>query len=269
MIPHQRIVFVPIIITILVVYTTGAENSSSCSTKCGANKPVKYPFGFSASCPIRLTCDNNSAIRIGEFLVHNITSSSIFVDLPVKCNRSIGSIQQLFRSNYALTRRNSLLLQDCPSQLNDSCLVHTSFVRKRLVNRSCDFKSDNISCFGEGIGETLKFMSYENVNGTNCKFLLSSVAVDADGNASAVSLQFQTVELGWWLEGPLACSAHASPEKFLTPNGTRGFRCWCQDGFRGDGFLEGKGCRKGESTCRDFSLMFSNFRSLFFPWWLA
>ncbi|KAF5463891.1 hypothetical protein F2P56_014018 [Juglans regia] len=244
-------VFFPLAIILLIVYptasenSTGAGNSGSCKNynSCGANQPVQYPFGFSRSCPIQLTCANNSDIRIGEFRVLNITSSSIIVDLPTECNRSIELIKPLFGTNYALTSGNSLLLQSCTSQSN-ACMVPTSFVRNLIDVKTCNSKSDNISCFADESKGKAEIMSYKNVTLKKCKFLFSSVLLHSDGNESLVSLQFQRVELGWWLEGKCNCSVDSDCTPVSTPGGKRGFRCMCKDGFSGDGFSSGSGCRK-------------------------
>lgn len=76
---------------------------------------------------------------------------------------------------------------------------------------------------------------------SGCKSVFSSVAtIKSDMN----SLEFQALELGWWLPGDcLICSENATCTHV---NGTNGVRCQCMDGFEGDGFLEGKPCRKGE-----------------------
>ncbi|KAG6666387.1 wall-associated receptor kinase-like 14 [Carya illinoinensis] len=250
-IPHYRMVFFPLAIILLIVYPTASENSTVAGNSgpckqynsCGANQPVQYPFGFSSSCPIPLTCFNNSDIRIGKFRVRKITSSSIIVDLPAECNRPIESIKPLFGTKYALTWGNSLLLQSCTSPSN-SCTVPTNFVRNLIDLKTCNSTSDNISCLASESKGKAEIMSYENVTLKNCMFLFSSVLLNSDGNESLVSLQFQRVELGWWLQGNPNCSDNSNYTQFPTPGGKRGYRCMCKDGFSGDGFPRGDGCRK-------------------------
>ncbi|XP_062154482.1 wall-associated receptor kinase-like 14 isoform X2 [Alnus glutinosa] len=246
--PRMRTVILSLIITIFTVYPTRAENSTRpevsgpCVSSCGDNKPVQFPFGFSASCPIRLNC-NNSKIRIGEFPVLNVTSDSIFLDFPQMCNRTIQSISPLFGNNFAPTRRNNLLLHNCTTQQND-CVVPA--VRDRFNWSSCDGPSDNISCFPAKLGERVGFLGYKNVTATKCQLLLSSIVVDSSQDKSAVSLMLQRVELGWWLDGQCQCSDDSECVKVTKSDGKQGFRCHCNSGYRGDGFKGSgaEGCRK-------------------------
>ncbi|KAG6663238.1 wall-associated receptor kinase-like 14 [Carya illinoinensis] len=232
--PHQQIVFVSLIIVMSIVHPTGAENPP-CKTSCGKNKTVQYPFGFSSSCAIQLSC-NDSDIQVGEFRVLNITSSSILVDLPAKCNRTIDSIWQLFGSNYAPTSRNSFLLHNCTSKQNASTLPKE--VDRALFNLpGCNA---NISYFPEESGRKAPILSYENVNPTNCTFLFSSVVLEGD------SLQLHRFELAWWLgvERSQNCSKNSDYTSVRTPEGKTGFRCQCKPGFKGDGYGDGDGCKK-------------------------
>ncbi|XP_041001191.1 wall-associated receptor kinase-like 14 [Juglans microcarpa x Juglans regia] len=233
---QQQIVYVSLIIVMSIVYPTGAESPNPCKTSCGPNKRVPYPFGFSSSCAIKLSCSNDSDILVGGFRVHNITSSSILVDLPAQCNRTIDLIRPLFGSNYALTSRNSLLLQNCTSKPN-ACTLPTSLVLAQFNLQGCDA---NISCFAEESRRNTDMLSYENVSRTNCTFLFSSAALDRD------SLQLQRVELGWWLgvERNRNCSKNSYYTPVPTPDGKTGFRCGCKDGFKGDGYDDGDGCKK-------------------------
>lgn len=236
-----------------------------CNRTCGGSKNlVPYPFGFSDGCHIRLSCTNQSAFSIGLFNVRSVTHDSIVVDLPAKCNRSIESIKNLWGSNYALTWKNGFLLRNCSSsQLN--CLVPSTQLGQRFGLTNCSEKPENISCFSkEGDG----FMSYENVTETKCRFLISSYAVDSSKNP-VVSLDFQTVELEWWLEGRScgqgACYANANCTDVRSPrNGTHRYRCTCPDGFKGDGFIGGQPCRKGERNIYLFILHFlrNNFKNI-------
>lgn len=238
--------------------------ASVCNRTCGGSKNlVPYPFGFSDGCKIRLNCTNQSAFGIGLFNVRNVTHDSIVVDLPAKCNRSIESIKNLWGRNYALTWKNGFLLQNC-SKSESNCLIPTTQLGQRFGFKNCGEMPGNITCFAkEGDG----FMSYENVTETNCRFLISSYAVDSSKNP-VVSLDFQTVELEWWLEGscgPDTCSTNANCTNVRpAPNGTRRYRCRCRDGFKGDGFPGGQRCRKGERNIYLFILHFLriNFKNI-------
>ena len=257
MIPFQIIVSIFIIVFPI---PTSAQSKAACNSSCGAGgKTVQYPFGFSASCPIRLNCTSNSEIQLKglSLQVSSITSQSIFLNLLDDCGRSIESIKPLFNhTNYSPTVQNSLLLQNCTptTTLNRSCVLSPSLFRGQLNPKKCDSRSDNISCFSKQQDrEKTPFLSLADVNATKCKFLFSSMLV----NTSALSLQFQTLELGWWLSGFCGtnkmnpnCSMN-SICKNVTTGGNRsviGFRCSCEDGFRGDGYLHGQGCHKAENS---------------------
>ncbi|KAF2324477.1 hypothetical protein GH714_014653 [Hevea brasiliensis] len=51
------------------------------------------------------------------------------------------------------------------------------------------------------------------------------------------------MDLGWWLPGNCHCSDHSTCNGFVSPAGP-GYRCQCKDGFIGDGYAAGAGCRK-------------------------
>ncbi|XP_048128199.1 wall-associated receptor kinase-like 14 [Rhodamnia argentea] len=233
-----------------------AQNSTSlCDRTCGTGesaKRVDYPFGFSSGCEIKLSCTpvnaNESEITIGGFRVLNVTRSSILVSLPAACDRSVWSVSPLFAASYAPTWANGFLLQNCSTPPSGgSCLIPTSFVKGRFGAEHCEARSDNISCFSpENRG--FDVMGYEVVGGTGCKFLFSAVsAVGSDEN----SLEFQVIELGWWMAGSCGeggkCGANANCTEVRLANGGNGSRCECREGFEGDGFAAGGGCQRVSS----------------------
>lgn len=190
-------------------------------------------------------------MKIGEFEVQNITSTSIFINIPAKCNRSIDSIKHLFGQNYGPTFQNGLLLRNCSSHSSlNGCVVPTSFVEARFKSEGCASTNgnDTIRCFTSSESEKFAIFNYTEVSRTSCKFLFSSIAVDSSSDNSSVSLEFQKLKLAWWLKGPHKCHPNATRETVLLPGGSSGFRCNCTDGFHGDGFADGLGCRRGEST---------------------
>ncbi|KAJ7952889.1 putative Kinase [Quillaja saponaria] len=228
-----------LVLTICVLYSTKAENFT-CQNTCG-DKTLQYPFGFSEGCKIRLDCKDKKDIQIKEFQVQSVTPNGIFVNLLAKCNRQLHSITPLFSENFALKPNNSLLLQNCTSP-QSRCVIETSFIAKRIDLDSCDAKSDNISCFSPE-HKGFDILSYKDVNRTGCKLLFSSVAVEANKDAE-VSLQFQMVELAWWLDGECNCSSDANCTSVRLTDNKSGFRCQCKEGFHGDGFPNGTGCRR-------------------------
>lgn len=232
---------------------TSFADDAVCGRKCGKNL-VPYPFGFSDGCGIKLDCSSNHTgiMKIGGFDVKNVTSDQILVNLPVKCNRSIGELSHLFGSNYSPTWRNGLLLENCNVDTND-CVIPSRLLRSKISNlEDCSSNSGNtdINCYSSEPNDDAEFLDLDKVKGKgNCSFLLSSIMVDLSGNGSrflrsnTVALNFQTVELGWWLAGNCTCVSEAN---CLPVKEKQGYRCTCNDGYVGDGFAGGEGCRKGQ-----------------------
>lgn len=234
-----------LLISICILYLANAADLCDRTCRNGkSTKRVPYPFGFSPGCAIRLTCAN-ATVKIGDFEVQNVTADSIFVNLPAKCHRQITSLRPLFGPNYGMTWQNSLLLQNCTTHQN-GCVIPTSLVEQRFNLKTCGVGSDNITCFSWPYNEnkSASFMSFNDLSRTRCNYLFSSLAFNSLGN-SAGSLEFQLLELGWGLNGPCNCSKNADCTRNVTfANGISGHRCRCQEGFEGDGFVAGDGCRR-------------------------
>ncbi|KAK4759099.1 hypothetical protein SAY87_020400 [Trapa incisa] len=246
MIWHQ--LTIPLITVLIFVLQDRAETHNStfgCQPCCGEGKSairVSYPFGFSDGCPIRLNCSSpeaNGSAKIGEFKVLNVTQSSLLVELPAKCNRKIGSISPLFGQNYWPAWSNGFLLQQCGAN-HSECLIPENFVQRRFTGVS---DCNNISCSSQE-QNTSDLLSEGYLKGVGCEFLFSSfAAVGPDKN----SFEFQALDLRWWLNGscdPLVCSANANCINVSLTDGSVGHRCQCHDGFEGDGFPHGHGCRR-------------------------
>ncbi|XP_014519324.1 wall-associated receptor kinase-like 14 [Vigna radiata var. radiata] len=228
---HHRTNLV-VVLTILIACTARAQNLT-CNRQCG-KQSVQFPFGFSEGCEIILNCSDNK-VRLHEFLVQNVTNSNILVNLPAKCNRSMESIEPLFGNNFAPSVNNSFLVKDC-SDASRGCVIPASnFVE------TCDNKSGNISCFSKQ--DEAGVLTYKDLKETKCNYLFSAIYF---GQSKEITLQFQVVELAWWLQGQCdECSENATCSKVQ-----RGFRCQCIHGFTGDGFINGTGCRKtSASSC--------------------
>ncbi|CAJ1929843.1 unnamed protein product [Sphenostylis stenocarpa] len=222
-----------IVLAILIACTTKAQNLT-CNSHCG-KLTLQFPFGFSDGCKIRLNCSDNQ-VQLDEFLVQNVTNSSIFVNLPAKCKRSMQSIEPLFSRNFAPSVNNSFLVQGC-SEVFGGCVIPASnFVE------SCDKQSGNISCFSkQDAGDVV---TYQDLEETKCKYLFSAVSFGQ--REEEIALQFQVVELGWWLHGHCdECSDNATCTQ--VPH-QEGFRCQCIQGFTGDGFRSGTGCLKASTS---------------------
>ncbi|PQP92492.1 wall-associated receptor kinase-like 14 [Prunus yedoensis var. nudiflora] len=242
MVLHQNSPTLITIITILITTTSiatiaRAQNSTFCKPTCGSGKSAKsvqYPFGFSEGCVIPLNCSDKNEIKLGEFRVQNVTGSSIFVHLPAQCNREYQSIAPLFGPNFGPSWNNSLLFQNCTSPL-PGCQIPAEFVQKRFNLSSCD----NITCMSPApIGSDIM-----RLNQTRCKYLFGSFSVQS-GRDSLLSLEFETLQLGWWVHGPCKCHLNATSTTVKLGEGKPdGCRCSCKAGFDGDGFTVGSGCQ--------------------------
>ncbi|KAF5200816.1 Wall-associated receptor kinase-like [Thalictrum thalictroides] len=223
------------------------ESSSHCNRSCG-KQVLQFPFGFSDGCEIRLNCskDGTGEIKIDQFQVQNVTGDSILVNLPAKCNRPINDLRPLFGQNYSLTLLNGLLLQNCSNPPNN-CVIPRALMNSQFMSEGCN----QTYCFSKELkGNGDRFMDFAEVENSTCKFLFSSISVDAANRSSTVSLDFQRIQLDWWLEGQCNCSANANCSKIIFPgNQQKGFRCSCVPGFHGDGFQAGNGCHKVSSDC--------------------
>lgn len=241
-----------IIFTILITTTIEADNNDTvCNKRCG-KESVQYPFGFSQSCLIKLDCTESSGeIKVGGFKVQNITENGVVLEIGVTCDRSIDSLKPLFGQNYALSYQNSLLLQNCTKR-QDACLIKTSTFLSSTKRESCSPKSDNISCLPLSNNGVKRVLTYESVNFTGCRNVFSSFVI---GSGQPVSLEFERVQLDWWVNGNCDCAKNAKCENFSTVESGKGFRCQCTDGFIGDGFKHGRGCRSGESTLLNFDFL--------------
>lgn len=172
------------------------------------------------------------------------------VNLPAQCGRSIQAIKTLFGPNFAPTSHNGILMQNCTTPLT-YCLIPTTMVQTHFELLDCGSKNDrNVSCYSEQNNQT-QFINYQNLGKTQCSSLFSAISVESIGsNSSSVSLSVQLIQLGWWRLGDCHCSKHADCTKILSPLDQKpGYRCKCLDGFVGDGYVAGSGCRKESITC--------------------
>lgn len=187
----------------------------------------------------------------------SVTSDQVLVSIPEKCNRPIDEFRRLFGSNFAPTWRNGLILENCSESRND-CQVPTRLVRT-IASQNCSGDSTRICHLG-GSNDSAEFLDVDEVmrNGS-CSSLLSSIMVDLNVDAvkanhnSSIVLDFQKMELGWWLNG--SCSENLCHSNANCTNvGTARYRCKCIEGYGGDGFSLGTGCRK--EACRAATLSF-------------
>ncbi|EPS73768.1 hypothetical protein M569_00987, partial [Genlisea aurea] len=217
------------------------STSAACPRQCG-NATVKYPFGFSDGCGIRLNCSGGGEIGVGGFDALNVTGERISIGLPIRCDRSIEKLRELFGPNFAPTWKNEFLLENCSESVRD-CLIPSRF----LGAESCG--GYNRSCYAPGSadGIAVEFLNYTDVlRRGDCGVLLSSMMVDWSPGSS-IALEVGTVELGWWLDGACDCDGNASCT-VVRYGGRVGYRCNCNQGYVGDGFSAGNGCRRASDS---------------------
>ncbi|GAB4848916.1 hypothetical protein Ancab_003728 [Ancistrocladus abbreviatus] len=259
MIPKEA-VLVFIFTNLIFSSTSGTQNATRCKRTCGSGKSarrVTYPFGFSYGCEIQLNCTmagETPVILAGGYEVRNFTSDSIMIGFPANCTRPIRDIKDLFTENYAPSWVNALLLQNCSSPMN-GCTVPASLIENRFlsVSKGCDSSNNfsSMSCYAP-TDARIETLNYDIISQINCKFLFSSIFVDSSSkNAdSAISLDFQTLQLRWWLRGKCQCSENANSTYHLLADNSTGCRCLCNNGFTGDGFADGSGCRRACDTSK-------------------
>ncbi|XP_057974045.1 wall-associated receptor kinase-like 14 isoform X2 [Malania oleifera] len=220
--------------------------SINCNRSC-RDKSVPFPFGFSPACEIQLNCSASGDAIIGEFPVRTLGSDEILIYLQAKCNRSLHSFRSLFSQNFAPTTGNGILLRDCAHPVSP-CMLPSSMVQAHFKMLDCgSANSSDISCYSEKRGNG--FIDFDNLTSGNCRSLYSAISIESF-NSSAMSLEVQVVQLEWWLQGDCDCSRDANCTKLVSPaDGKRRFRCRCKEGFEGDGFRAGQGCRKATSAC--------------------
>ncbi|CAI9777800.1 unnamed protein product [Fraxinus pennsylvanica] len=220
--------------------------STGCNQSCGGKK-VLFPFGFSTGCQIRLNCGLNGTMFINEFPILSIDSDTILMNLPAKCNRSINALFSLFTSNYAPTSSNAILLRNCRAP-RTACYIPRTQVQTNFELPDCNPKNENISCYSETNIQSM-FIDFHNLTKSTCQILFSAISMESLANTS-VSLDVQMVRMGWWLQGECHCSNNAKCTNFSSPVERKpAYRCECNEGFTGDGYKAGLGCRKDSETC--------------------
>ncbi|XP_076922290.1 wall-associated receptor kinase-like 14 [Bidens hawaiensis] len=243
MILHLLVFSVIIIVTSPLLTSFAQANCTRvCAGAAGRANVVKYPFGFSDDCEIRLGCTADGEIRMGEYSVQNITRDHILVILPAKCDRRYEDIYLFNTVNYAMSSSNELLLENCSSTLNE-CMITNS----NSNNGNSTVINGTISCYSEDDPNNEELMNLTSLEQANCQILFSSISVDMNGRnltSMPVSFEFQSLELSWWVHGNCSCDQNASCRNVTKANQAIGYRCNCNEGFAGDGFAAGEGCRR-------------------------
>ncbi|KAK1626307.1 hypothetical protein QYE76_000622 [Lolium multiflorum] len=247
-------------------YSSAAVASGWRDRRCGGTI-VPYPFGFSAGCPIVLSCDVNTSTPIipsrgrdngtsYRVLGFNSTTSTFVLALPSSCSRSVPDARRtLSGANYGVTSRTGMFLRGgCIETKSTSCAVPVAVMSSLLRTAQC---GDNETASAAGVVACVAsnspnatsagvFLQWDKADNTTCENMLTS-ALFAETAEGTASLEFGMAELGWWLNGTCAggaegCAANATCTNVTTPSSTPGHRCACVEGMDGDGFSAGEGC---------------------------
>ncbi|KAJ9166149.1 hypothetical protein P3X46_020935 [Hevea brasiliensis] len=215
--------------------------SLSCNSTCGSNH-LPYPFGFSSGCKIQLNCSRNGKILVNnEFPVQYVTQDKIRINVQPRCNRSIQAFQRLFASNFAPSSTNAILLHSCSRSVQTCRIPGISVVTNLTMSLNCS-NSGHLSCLfnltDDGFFPKSSQLS-------QCRSFLSSISANLSSTSGVSSLEVQVMDLRWWLQGDKCnCSNHANCSRVVKTPAGPGYRCVCKDGFLGDGYPAGAGCRK-------------------------
>ncbi|KAH6788480.1 Protein kinase superfamily protein [Perilla frutescens var. frutescens] len=251
----NSILFLPPIIFLLLCTSTpgavavAAVAAAACNQTCGG-WTLPFPFGFSAGCQIQLNCSSNGTVLAADFRVLSIANDTILVNIPASCSRPVEELSRLFTRNYAPTFLNAVLLQNCTGN-PIPCFIPTTTVKTNFeLQLECGRENDNITCYSETDNRT-SFLDYGKLRRSGCRSLFSAISVKSLEVSPSLSLDVRIMRLGWWVLGDCSCSDHAKCDP-VSPEFNRSlpaYRCRCAEGFVGDGFSHGVGCRKESQRC--------------------
>ncbi|GER47914.1 kinase [Striga asiatica] len=235
-------------IIIIIVPFPAASAGARCNHTC-AGRTVPFPFGFSAACPIRLDCAPGGAVLAAGLPVQSIDGDTLSLGLRAACRRPVEALRRLFTENFAPTATNAMLLRECRNRTTGAdCFMPRTAVQTHFELADCDGPA--VACYAEAPNRTA-FMDYRRMTRSGCRWLFSAISMNALANDSSVSLDVEVVRVGWWLRGGCRCSEHGRCVHVSPPEEGNGaaYRCECLEGFTGDGFRDGLGCRQASLAC--------------------
>ncbi|XP_066322490.1 uncharacterized protein [Miscanthus floridulus] len=162
-------------------------------------------------------------------------------------------IQALFSKSYAPGSQNALVVRAC-SPASPSHTSNCSDGNRYLDRSSQCNTTEPIRCVLPPVvpppissGSDQRFFNRAEMQtlAAECTGLVSAASY-WDAPAPAPALLLGVMELEWWVVGETCrCSRHATCTLVTTPiAGQRAFRCECPEGYDGDGFADGTGCRR-------------------------
>ncbi|KAK3147932.1 hypothetical protein QOZ80_3BG0288510 [Eleusine coracana subsp. coracana] len=252
-----QLVFLPSWLLLLLL---AREADASCARSCGG-LTVRHPFGFSRGCDVQLGCDHaEGAAWVGDrrdlgLVLRNVTERALVVDLRPDCSRGLNaSLAALFAARYAPSTRNALVVSSCAAaaRATTNCSIPPgNYLGAENDSHCSEAAADSIRCVpppsppnktGAGHRELLFLNRTEMLElGKECEGLVSAVSYSP---SPAPAILLGAMDLEWWVPGPCRCSVHANCTSFTAPTQQQAFRCDCLQGFEGDGFADGAGCRR-------------------------
>ncbi|XP_076922282.1 wall-associated receptor kinase-like 14 [Bidens hawaiensis] len=204
--------------------------------------------------------------EVGVFGTQNYAMSSRNGLLLEKCSSTLNDCAMstsLFQ--------NSFSLQQCDTGINITRISNTNTDRITIIginntdsfnntsitnstnsssngNNNSTVDNSTISCYSEDVSNNEELMNLTSLEQANCQILFSSINVDMNGSiltSMPPQLEFRSLELSWWVRGNCSCDQNASCRNVTKANQTIGYRCNCSEGYDGDGFINGDGCRRG------------------------
>ncbi|RLN00156.1 wall-associated receptor kinase-like 21 [Panicum miliaceum] len=250
----------------------GSDGSGGCDRRCGGTV-VPYPFGFSAGCPVVLACDAPTSTALlprttaaAPYPVRSFRRppfSTFLVSVAPSCNRSVGEARaSLSGAGYGVSNRTGLFLGGgCRTSGASNCSVSPSLAASLLRIASCAGNDTTWACVAEVPSYSSPpargqgwFFNWEHADAAGCRDVLTAT-VYGEPTVGSPSLDFDVVEMNWWVNGTCAdaaagagagwCAANAGCDDVLAPSGAWGHQCYCSDGMSGDGFVAGEGCHYG------------------------
>lgn len=236
-----------VIFIMVTFHFSVSECSGSCNRTCRSTT-VPYPFGFGPGCQNTLNCSSDGNITLEGHPVANITADGVLIQYGLQCKDRF-PVGNVFKEKYALTSRNILLVNNC-SAPNSSCVLNVTKIEDKYRSHGCNFS--NFSC----LSTIENFIPWSIMDKSGCSMVLTGIVVDSSVQLE-LKLDLGKVQLGWWIEGNCSnkCSANANCTEFVSPNtGNLVHTCSCNNGFVGDGYSQGEGCRKDSSKCNPLTV---------------
>lgn len=225
-----------VILIMVTFHFSVSEGSESCNRTCHS-RTVPYPFGFGHGCQNMLQCSSDGNITLYGYKVANVTTDGVLLHDEGQCNQSLLAVD-VFGDKYALTSRNIVLVKNC-SKADFSCALNVTKIGDTYASHGCNFS--NSTCLSPS-GDFIPW----NIKKIGCNMVLTGIVVDSIAGLE-LKLDLGKFQLGWWIEGDCSnkCSTNGNCTQFVSPNtGNPVHKCSCNDGFVGDGYLQGDGCRK-------------------------